>query len=127
MTGKELYPLVYHVVKQAQKTDKQVFKNCAEMFSWSLKIPKPNAVSAEVAEALCTSVSQSGRIGLELYFPEKVYLEDLIKTNTKDKIEKLLKWEEGGKSFGQLGAIVRDIFTGPLVLTANQKVILENI
>lgn len=127
MTGKELYPLVYHIVKQAQKTNKQVYKNCSEMFDWSLRIPKPDSVTEEVAEALCTSVSQSGRIGLELYFKEKVFLEDLITTKLNDKADYFLRSEEEGQQFSTLGNIVRSILNGPLVLTPIQINLLEGL
>jgi hypothetical protein len=128
MTGKELYPLVYHIVTQAQKTEKQVFKRYPPAFNWSLNIPNPNSVTEELAAALCTSVVQGkDNLGLELFFPEKVHLEDLIKTKTKDKIEILLKWEEDGKIFGQLGAIIQEVFKDDLGLTKEKIVLLKNI
>lgn len=112
MTGKELYPLVYRIVKRAQKENNNLRK-FIDYYEWSMRIPNPIIVSDELADALCTSVSSSHGLGLEIFYQEKVFLKDLKSTRLSPILDYLLsKKNSEGESFKVLGEIIREVFKG---------------
>jgi hypothetical protein len=127
MTGKELYPLVYQIVKRAQK-ENLTLKNYTNYYQWSLRIPIPKTLNDELADALCTSVSSSAGVGLEIYYQEKVYLIDLQSTFLDNQLSHLLSDNNlGGKSYRVLGEIIRSVFKGRLVPNEKDKELLNSI
>jgi hypothetical protein len=126
MNGEDLYPLVFHIVKRAQKENTKL-RSYTLYYDWSTRIPMPSNVSQDLASALCTSVSHSANYGLEIYFQERVYVSDLILTKTLP-LEYLLKsQDETGEKFETLGSIIRKTFSGRLVLDAEDKKLLSDI
>lgn len=128
----ELYKIVYWVVKKAQKIQKRQFINNPEMYAWSLLIPEPQHTKDKMAFALCKSVSQSSNIGLELYFGEEVYHEDLVNakinaSNLLDIEPQLVHKNKDGKNFAQLGGIIRFYLKDYNGLTKEHQILLESI
>lgn len=127
MTGKELYPLVFQIVKRAQKENPKL-KNYTIYYDWSTHIPEPSKVSEDLANALCTSVSHSANYGLEIYFQERVYENDLLITKTGDSIKYMLEnLDENGNKYQTLGSIVRTVFSGRMMLNPVDIKLLSNI
>lgn len=127
MKGNEIYPLVYRIVKRAQK-ENLLIRNFVDYFQWSLRIPKPQNIPIELADALCTSVSSSAGIGLEIYFQEKVYLRDLENTFLDDQLKHLLTESGSDKqNFRYLGVIIREVFDGRLVPNEKDKELLKSL
>ena len=127
MTGKELYPLVYQIVKRAQK-ENLTLKNYTNYYQWSLRIPIPKTLNDELADALCTSVSSSPGVGLEIYYQEKVYLIDLQSTFLDNQLAYLLSESSSdGKKFRILGEIIRTVFDGRKVPNEKDKELLTSL
>jgi hypothetical protein len=127
MTGKELYPLVFQIVKRAQKENPKL-KSYTIYYGWSTRIPEPSKVSEDLASALCTSISHSANYGLEIYFQERVYENDLLITKTVDSIKYLLEnLDENGNKYQTLGFIVRKVFSGRMVLDSEDLKLLSSI
>ena len=126
MNGEDLYPLVFHIVKRAQKENTKL-RSYTLYYDWSTRIPMPSNVSQDLASALCTSVSHSANYGLEIYFQERVYVSDLLITKTLPLEYLLNSQDETGEKFETLGSIVRKTFSGRLVLDAEDKKLLSDI
>ena len=132
MKSTELYKIVYLIVKKALKNDDPKFETVSNMYAWAQLIPASEGVREKMADALCTSVSQSTHIGLESFFKECVYLEDLSEAiNNKAILERLKdqlnRKDADGKSYTILGQIIRDNFKGRLTLNEEDQVLLESI
>lgn len=127
MKGKEIYPLVYEIVKRAQKENPNL-KNFVNSYEWSKRIPKPQFITDELADAICTSVSSSPGVGLEIYYQEKVYLKELQITFLDNELTYLL-CESGsnGKNFRILGEIIRTVFDGRKVPNEKDKQLLTSL
>jgi hypothetical protein len=127
MNGITLYPLVYRIVKRAQKENLSL-KNLSSYFDWSLRIPKPENVTEELANALCTSISSSKGVGLEIYFQEKVYVEDLEATNLSPTLNYMLTSTISDEyNFEVLGKIIRKVFDGRMVPNDQDIELLKTI
>lgn len=127
MTGKDLYPLVYRIVTRAQKQNLNL-KNHITYYNWSLRIPNPSKVSDDLSNALCSSVSSSLVIGLEIYFQEMVYIDDLEATKLSPQLNYLLSEKKAdGINFGILGEIIRTAFEGRKVPNDNDMALLNAI
>lgn len=127
MTGKELYPLVHRIVRRAQNEDHDL-QRFPNYFEWSKHIPKPNKVSKELASALCTSVSCSQGVGLEIFYQQKVYLTDLEATGLTDPCVSLLgRKDPEGTDYRLLGEIIRTAFTGRMVPNEDDNALLRSI
>jgi hypothetical protein len=121
MTVKEIYSLVYDIVRRAQKENTNL-KISNEIYEWSKRIPKPSQVTDELAEAICISISSSGpHYGLELLYQEKVFFKDLKSASLEDKIPHLLvEKNTDGNRFSTLGDLIREVFKHR-ALTPNHK------
>lgn len=128
MKGQEIYPLVYHVVKRAQK-DKEDVIIYPDYFEWSKKIPSPQLANEELTNALCSSVSASPpRVGLEIYFQVKVYPSDLQSVHLENRLDYLLTDRDAkGNRFQVLGRIVREVFEGRKSTNAEDVAFLESL
>ena len=127
MKGKEIYPLVYKVVKRAQKENPNL-KNFVKSYEWSKRIPKPQDITDELADAICTSVSCSPGVGLEIYYQEKVYLKDLHSTFLDNQLTYLLNDSNAdGNNIWKLGEIIRTVFEGRLVFNEKDKELLISL
>ena len=127
MKGKEIYPLVYEIVKRAQKENPNL-KNFINYYEWSKRIPKPQDISDELADAICTSISSSPGVGLEIYYQEKVYPKDLQSTFLDNQLNYLLSENSlDGKNFRTLGEIIRAVFDGNKVPNEKDKDLLTSI
>lgn len=127
MKGKEIYPLVYEIVKRAQKENPNL-KNFVNYYEWSKRIPKPQVITDELADAICTSVSSSPGVGLEIYYQEKVYLTDLQTTFLTNQLAYLLSESSSdGKNFRILGEIIRTVFDGRKVPNEKDKELLTSL
>lgn len=127
MKGKEIYPLVYKIVKRAQKENPNL-KNFVDYYLWSKRIPGPQVITDELADALCTSVSSSPGVGLEIYFQEKVYIKDLQSTFLDNQLTYLLSESSSdGKKFRILGEIIRTVFDGRKVPNEKDKELLTSL
>ncbi len=127
MKGKEIYPLVYKIVKRAQKENPKL-KNFVDYYEWSKRIPGPQVITDELADALCTSVSSSPGVGLEIYYQEKVYIKDLQSTFLDNQLAYLLSESSSdGKKFRILGEIIRTVFDGRKVPNEKDKELLTSV
>lgn len=127
MEGKKIYPLVYEIVKRAQKENPNL-KNFVKYYEWSKRIPKPQVITDELADAICTSVSSSQGVGLEIYYFEKVYIKDLEYTFMDNQLTHLLSnINSDGKKFGFLGYIIRNGFDGRKVPNEKDKELLISL
>jgi hypothetical protein len=127
MEGKKIYPLVYEIVKRAQKENPNL-KNFVKYYEWSKRIPKPQVITDELADAICTSVSSSQGVGLEIYYFEKVYIKDLEYTFMDNQLTHLLSnINSDGKKFGFLGDIIRNGFDGRKVPNEKDKELLISL
>ena len=127
MKGKEIYPLVYKIVKRAQKENPNL-KNFVDYYEWSKRIPGPQVITDELADALCTSVSSSPGVGLEIYYQEKVYIKDLQSTFLDNQLTYLLSESSSdGNKFRVLGEIIRTVFDGRKVPNEKDKEFLTSL
>jgi hypothetical protein len=127
MKGKEIYPLVYNIVKRAQKENPNL-KNFLNYYEWSKRIPKTQYITDELADAICTSVSSSPGVGLEIYYQEKVFLKDLQSAFLDNHLEYLLtERSSSGSNFRILGEIIRTVFEGRMVPNERDKELLTSL
>jgi hypothetical protein len=128
MKGKEIYPLVYSIVKRAQKENPNL-KNFASYYEWSMRIPKPKDITDELADAICTSISCSEGAGLEIYYQEKVYLIDLQSIFLYHQLAHfsyfLNESSSDEKNFRTIGDIIRTVFEGRKVPNKKDKELLN--
>jgi hypothetical protein len=129
MKPSEIYPLVYEIVRRAQKENTNL-RDSIGLYEWSKRIPKPLTITDEIAEAICISVSSSGiDYGLEILFQEKVYLKDLRSASLDNQIPHLLsEISSDGNRFKELGYIIRELFKHRnLILSEREKEMLQKL
>jgi hypothetical protein len=127
MKGKEIYPLVYRIVKRAQNENPNL-KKYLGYYQWSKSIPAPINISDELADALCTSVSSSKGVGLEIYFQEKVFQKDLQFVSLEFQLtELLINITKEGEKYETLGEIIREVFEGRMVPNDSDIELLKNL
>jgi hypothetical protein len=127
LKGKDLYPLVYFIIKRAQK-ENQSLQYFINYFEWSKRIPLPENTSDELANALCTSISSSQGVGLEIYFQEKVFLNDISNTSLLIKLKYLfIDNLSNDENYILLGNLIREIFDGRLIPNELDNELLKNI
>ena len=128
MKGKEMYPLVYNVVKRAQKENPNL-KKFLNYYEWSKRIPKPQDITDELADAICLSVISSPEdVGLEIYYQEKVYLKELQSAFSDIQIAYLQdKISSEGNNYHILGVIIRTLFKDRIVPNEKYKELLISL
>ena len=126
MKGKEIYPLVYKIVKRAQKENPNL-KNFINYYEWSKRIPNPKDITDELADGICISVSSSPGVGLEINFQEKVFLKDLQSAFLDNQLNHLLSERSSdGNNYGILEKIIRTVF-GRMIPNEKEKELLISL
>lgn len=125
MSGLRLYPIVYAVVRRAQNNISHAaeLQQFEKYFAWSLRIPEPEKITLELANALCTSVSQSAGVGLEIFCQQTVFVQDLLNCGFEDFTSN----NQNDEEFCTLLHLIRIYYDGPLVLGEDEINLLKTI